>query len=169
MRVLDLLFSGKYVKDFEKYSDKIIQYFCDGLLCKEISNKLYEDCGVKIPYQSITIFYKNNKEYIRECKKSKQIETLNELVKENSIEYAKAIITELLLEEEKTLIKDWKTLDPETKIKLIPTLTNSLAKLEGLDKSEININNNNNFEDFFDEDIIEDAINDYENTNEESD
>ena len=166
---MDLLFSGKYVKDFEKYSDKIIQYFCNGLLCKEISNKLYEECGVKIPYQSITIFYKNNRDYIRECKKSKQIETLNEIVRENSIEYAKAILTEILLEAEKTLIKDWKKLDPDIKIKLIPTVTNSLAKLEGLDKSEININNNPSFEDFFDEDIIEDAINDYESKDEESD
>ena len=166
---MELKLTGKYVKEYEKYSDKIIDYFCQGLLCNEISAKLKEDCGINIPYQAITIFYKNNKEYIHECQKTKKAEKLDDVIRNKGLEYAKQIIYAYLLEADKTLIKDVESLPPDVRIKLIPTMANALAKLDGLDKSEINFNNGPNFEDFFDEEIIEDAINDFRSSDERSD
>ena len=165
---MELKITGKYVKEYEKYANVIIDYFCQGLLCNEISAKLKEDCNVNIPYQAITIFYKNNKDYIKHCRKTKNAEKLDDVVKHKGLEYAKQIIYAYLLEAEKTLIKDVSGLPPEVRIKLIPTMANALAKLDGLDKSEININNGPNFEDFFDEEIIEDALNDFRSSDEDS-
>ena len=57
-----------------------------------------------------------------------------------------------------------KTLPSDQQIKLIPTIMNSLAKCEGMDKSELTLNNIPTFEELFDDDLIEDALNDFDST-----
>lgn len=64
--------------------------------------------------------------------------------------------------------EDVQKLTPEQRIKLMPTVMNVIAKLGGLEKSEININNALNFEELFDEDIIEDALIDFQEEDERS-
>ena len=76
---------------------------------------------------------------------------------------------ELLFLLSEDLAEKVSSLEFDQQVKLIPTIMNTIAKLEGQDKSEININNTA-FEDFFDEEIIQDALNDYhESTDEGSD
>lgn len=166
---MELKFTGKYVNFYEKHSDTVIALFCKGLKCSKISEELEKEFDVKIPFQSLVNFYCNNKEYIENCKKKKRLSQKDEIKEKIAIEYCLEKAKELLFLLSEDLAEKVSSLEFDQQVKLIPTIMNTIAKLEGQDKSEININNTA-FEDFFDEEIIQDALNDYhESTDEGSD
>ena len=167
---MELKLSGKYAKFYEKHSDTVINLFCDNLKCSEISERLEKEFDVKIPFQSLVHFYCNNKQYIDNCKKKRRLSQKEDLKEKIAIEYCKEKGMEFLFLLTDNLQDKVKSLTYEQQLKLITPLLNAIAKLEGQDKSELNINNGINFEDFFDEDIVEEALDDYhENSNERSD
>ena len=52
-----------------------------------------------------------------------------------------------------------KRLEPKEKAKLIVSISNSIAKFEGMDKPEVNINNNNNSTHETDDAVLEELLN----------
>jgi len=165
---MELKLTGKYVKFYEKHSDSVLALFCKNMNCNEIADELYKEFGVKIPFQSLVNFYINNKEYIENCKKKKLLAEKEEIKETIAIQYAEKQSKELLFLLSKNMDEDVQKLTPEQRIKLMPTVMNVIAKLGGLEKSEININNALNFEELFDEDIIEDALIDFQEEDERS-
>lgn len=166
---MELKLTGKYAKFYEKHSDTVINLFCDDLKCSEISNRIEKEFGVKIPFQSLVHFYCNNKNYIENCKKKKREFKKDEIKEKVAIDYCKEKGTEFLFLLTEDLPEKVKSLTYEQQLKLITPLLNALAKLEGQDKSEFNITNGINFEEFFDDEVIEDALDDYESSDEGSD
>lgn len=166
---MELKFTGKYVNFYEKHSDTVIAFFCKGWKCSKISEELEKEFDVKIPFQSLVNFYLNNKDYIDNCIEKKKLSQKDDLKEKIALEYCLEKAKELLFLLSEDLAEKVSSLEYDQQVKLIPTIMNTIAKLEGLDKSEININNTA-FEDFFDEDIIQDALDDYyESTDEGSD
>lgn len=167
---MELNFNGKYSNIYKKYSKEIITYFCKGIPPKEICKILHDDFGADITYQGINFFYCNNKKYIDDCIEDKKNEDLDKIKDVIVSEFCVEKLQEFLFLLTGDLSKIVEKLEPEVKAKLIVSVSNSIAKFQGMDKSEFNINNNEfSFEDFFDEDIIEDALNDYQSHDEGSD
>ena len=165
---MELKLTGKYVKFYEKHTDTVLALFCQGLNCSEISDELKKEFGETIPFQSLVNFYLNNEEYIQNCIEKKKQSQKDELREKIAIDYCLEKAKELLFLLSEDLAEKVSALEFDQQVKLIPTIMNTIAKLEGQDKSEININNAT-FEDFFDDDIIEDALDDFGSTDETSD
>ena len=161
---MELNLNGKYHSVYKKYSKEIISYFCNGVPPKEICKNLHDEFGVEITYQGINFFYCNNKEVIDDCIKTKKEEDLDKVKASNVLDFLKSIGKEMLYCLSLDLADKIKTLPSDQQIKLIPTIMNSLAKCEGMDKSELTLNNIPTFEELFDDDLIEDALNDFDST-----
>lgn len=140
---MDLNLNGKYHDIYKKYSKEIITYFCNGIRPKEITEKLREEFNVSVPYQAINFFYCNNKEYIDNCVKTKKNEDLDNLKEVLVYEFCTERLKEFLYLLSADLPDIVKHLEPKEKGKLIVSIANSIAKFEGMDKPEVNINNNN--------------------------
>ena len=159
--MMELNLNGKYHEIYKKYSKQIITYFCNGIAPKEICKSLHDEYGVNITYQGINFFYCNNKEYIDDCiddKKNEDLEKIKEIVVADFCTDKLQEFLYLLTEDLPEIVED---LEPKEKAKMIVSVSNSIAKFEGMDKSEININNVPTFEDLFDDDLIEDALNEF--------
>jgi hypothetical protein len=161
---MELNLNGKYHSVYKKYSKEIIAYFCNGIPPKEICKELRDEFGVKINYQAINVFYNNNKEYIDNCVNKKKNEDLDKIKEVLASEFCTNKLKEFLYLLTSDLSEIVEELEPPEKAKLIVSVSNSIAKFEGMDKSEININNGFDLEDLFDDDLIEDALNDFDST-----
>ena len=155
---MELKFTGKYVDFYEKHSDTVVALFCKGLKCSDISKELEKEFGVKIPFQSLVNFYCNNKEYIDKCIEKKRLSQKDDLKEVIAIDYCLAKAKELLFLLSEDLLEKVKALTYDQQVKLIPTIMNTIAKLEGLEKPEVNISNNNGDTHEVDDAVLEELL-----------
>lgn len=141
---MQLNLDGKYHSVYKKYSKQIITYFCNGIRPKEITEKLHDEFGVKISYQAINLFYCNNKEYIDSCIQSKKSDDLEKVKEAVAYEYCTSKLKEFLYLLSEDLSDIVEHLEPKEKGKLIVSISNAIAKFEGMDRTEVNMINNSN-------------------------
>ena len=137
---MELNFDGQYEDYYKKHYKEIITSFCEHKKVGEIAKELNAEYEEKITFQALNYFYYNNKKVIDDCIKDKENKDLEQIKAETLLEYLKDIGKETLYYISLDLRKKIEDLTYEQQVKLIPTLINALAKCEGMDKSEIKLN-----------------------------
>ena len=139
---MELEIGGQYAKFYKKYIGRVVSLFCEGLKWTEVSDELLKEFGETVPYQSLVNVYTNNRDYFEKCKSKKLEKNLEDLKEELAIDYVKKKAIEVIfIIDNDDLHEKVKSLSNKQQLDLMSSMMNFVAKCEGLDKSEININN----------------------------